>query len=118
MCMRYNEAAARSSVLRIMARRLYPVMVETYLGRPPTGRSAAETAPAVEVALALREKGWHRYRIRFGLTRPFGSLRSSTGARRPNGAHLFSNLDCGGEGQEWPSCRRRKRSLPRLPFRN
>jgi len=52
-------------VLALMPKRLYPVLVETYQGRSPAGLSAPATAKPVEVALALREKGWAPYRIRF-----------------------------------------------------
>ncbi len=42
-----------------------PVLVETYQGRYPTGLSASDRAKPYEVALALREKGWAPYRVRF-----------------------------------------------------
>jgi hypothetical protein len=61
----YRDAAQRSILLTLMRKRLYPVLVETYHGRSPTGLSAPATAQPVEVALALREKGWVPYRIRF-----------------------------------------------------
>ena len=52
-------------LLALMRKRLCPVLVETYQGRSHTGLSAPPTAQRVEVALALREKGWVPYRIRF-----------------------------------------------------
>jgi hypothetical protein len=52
-------------VLALMLKRLCPVLVETYQGRSPVGLSASPTAQPVEIALALREKGWAPYRIRF-----------------------------------------------------
>ena len=48
-----------------MKKNLCPVLVETYQGRSLAGLSAAATARPVEVALALREKGWEPYRIWF-----------------------------------------------------
>lgn len=48
-----------------MRKRLYPVLAETYQGRFPTGLFAAVTAQPAEVTLALREKGWAPYRVRF-----------------------------------------------------
>jgi hypothetical protein len=48
-----------------MAARKYPVLVETSLGRAPAGFSASPAAQPVEVSLALREKGWTAYRVRF-----------------------------------------------------
>jgi len=52
-------------LLTLMRKRLYPVLVETYQGRSPAGLAAPATAQPVEVALALREKGWVPYHIRF-----------------------------------------------------
>jgi hypothetical protein len=52
-------------VLALMRKHLCPVLVETYQGRSPSGLSAPPTAQPAEVALALREKGWMPYRIRF-----------------------------------------------------
>jgi hypothetical protein len=43
----------------------WPVLVETYRGRSQTGLFAPDNAQPSEVALALREKGWVPYRIRF-----------------------------------------------------
>ena len=40
-------------------------MVETNRGRLPTGLSAAECAQPYEMSIALREKSWAPYRIRF-----------------------------------------------------
>ena len=60
-------ARRRGRVLALMRKRLCPVLVETYQGRSPTGLSAPATAQPAEVALALREKGWVPYRIRFDL---------------------------------------------------
>jgi hypothetical protein len=48
-----------------MRKRLFAVLVETYQGRSSAGLYAPATAQPVEVALALREKGWVPYRIRF-----------------------------------------------------
>jgi hypothetical protein len=48
-----------------MRKRPCPVLVETYQGRSPSGVYAAPTAHPVEVALALRRKGWVPYRIWF-----------------------------------------------------
>jgi hypothetical protein len=48
-----------------MRKRPCPVLVETYQGRSPSGIHAAPTAQPVEVALALRQKGWEPYRIWF-----------------------------------------------------
>jgi hypothetical protein len=42
----------------------YPVVVETWRGRSPAILSSPSTAEPVEVAMALREKGWQRYRVR------------------------------------------------------
>ena len=56
---------ARDLLLALMQKRLCPVLVETYQGRSPAGLSAFTTAQPAEVALALREKGWVPYRIRF-----------------------------------------------------
>jgi hypothetical protein len=52
-------------VLALMRKRQCPVLVETYQGQFPAGLYAPPTAQPVEVALALREKGWAPYRIRF-----------------------------------------------------
>jgi hypothetical protein len=52
-------------VLALMRKRPCPVLVETYQGRSPSGIYAAPTAQPVEVALALRQKGWEPYRIWF-----------------------------------------------------
>jgi hypothetical protein len=41
-----------------------PVLIETSQGRTQSGLSAAKTAQPVEVALALREKGWTPHRVR------------------------------------------------------
>jgi hypothetical protein len=48
-----------------MRKRVCAVLIETYQGRSPAGLFASRTAQPVEVALALREKGWEPYRIRF-----------------------------------------------------
>jgi hypothetical protein len=48
-----------------MRKRPCPVLVETYRGRSPSGVYAAPTARPVEVALALRQKGWVPYRVWF-----------------------------------------------------
>jgi hypothetical protein len=45
----------------------FPILVETYRGRFPTGLSAPESAEPYEVSLAVRAKGWVPYRIRFDL---------------------------------------------------
>jgi hypothetical protein len=48
-----------------MRKRQCSVLVETYQGRSFSGLAAPPTAQPVEVAIALREKGWVPYRIRF-----------------------------------------------------
>ena len=48
-----------------MRKRHCPVLVETYQGRSPSGVYAPPKARPVEVALALRQKGWVPYRIWF-----------------------------------------------------
>jgi hypothetical protein len=48
-----------------MRKRNCPVLVETYQGRSLSGVYAPPKARAVEVALALRQKGWVPYRIWF-----------------------------------------------------
>jgi hypothetical protein len=48
-----------------MRKRLCLIFVETYKGRLSTGLFAPDTAQPYEVALALRDKGWTPYRIRF-----------------------------------------------------
>jgi hypothetical protein len=48
-----------------MRKRLCPILIETYQGRFAAGLYAPPTAQPAEVALALREKGWEPYRIRF-----------------------------------------------------
>jgi hypothetical protein len=48
-----------------MAVRKCPVLVETSLGHASAGLSASSAAQPVEVSLALREKGWSAYRVRF-----------------------------------------------------
>jgi hypothetical protein len=45
-----------------------PVLVETDRGRRLAGFSIASSATPVEVSLALREKGWRAYRVRFDLS--------------------------------------------------
>jgi hypothetical protein len=50
-------------VLALMRRRLCPVLVETYRGRPPSALNAPPPAHPAEVTLALRERGWVPYRI-------------------------------------------------------
>ena len=52
-------------MLALMRKRRCPVLVETYQGRLPSGVYAPPTAHPTEVTLALREKGWAPYRIRF-----------------------------------------------------
>jgi hypothetical protein len=52
-------------VLTLMRKGQCSVLVETYQGQSPAGIFAAPTADPAEVALALREKGWMPYRIRF-----------------------------------------------------
>jgi hypothetical protein len=42
-----------------------PVLVETWQGRTQSGLSAPKHSQPAEVALALREKGWTPYRVRF-----------------------------------------------------
>jgi hypothetical protein len=42
----------------------YPVVVETWRGRSPANLSSPSNALPVEVAMALREKGWEPYRVR------------------------------------------------------
>jgi hypothetical protein len=46
-----------------MRKRNCAVLVETYQGRSPSGVYASPTADPIEVALALREKGWAPYRV-------------------------------------------------------
>jgi hypothetical protein len=41
------------------------VLIETYRGQSPSGIFAPQNAQPVEVALALRAKGWMPYSIRF-----------------------------------------------------
>jgi hypothetical protein len=48
-----------------MAARKCPVLLETSLGQTSAGVSASPAALPVEVSLALREKGWTAYRVRF-----------------------------------------------------
>jgi hypothetical protein len=48
-----------------MAARKCPVLVETSLGHAPAGLSASPAAQPVDISLALREKGWTAYRLRF-----------------------------------------------------
>jgi hypothetical protein len=48
-----------------MSARKCPVLVETSLGRTSAGLSVSPAAQPVEVSLALREKGWTAYRVRF-----------------------------------------------------
>jgi hypothetical protein len=48
-----------------MRKRHCPVLVETYQGRSPSGVYAPSKARPVEVALALRQKGWVPYRVWF-----------------------------------------------------
>ena len=48
-----------------MATRRYPVLVETSHGRAHAGFSVPGNTAPVDVSLALREKGWTAYRIRF-----------------------------------------------------
>jgi hypothetical protein len=48
-----------------MRKRDCPVLVETYQGRFPSGVYAPPKAQPVEVALALRQKGWVPYRVWF-----------------------------------------------------
>jgi hypothetical protein len=48
-----------------MAVRKYPVLLETSLGSTSARLSVSSTAQPVEVSLALREKGWTAYRVRF-----------------------------------------------------
>ena len=47
-----------------MHKRRVPVLVETSLRRTPTGVFAAETDAPAAVALRLRDKWWHPYRVR------------------------------------------------------
>jgi hypothetical protein len=58
-------ARRRGRVLALMRKRLCSILVETYKGQSSAGLSAPATAQPAEVALALREKGWMPYRIRF-----------------------------------------------------
>ena len=48
-----------------MTARKCPVLLETSLGHASAGLSASPAAQPVEISLALREKGWTAYRIRF-----------------------------------------------------
>ena len=48
-----------------MRKRQCPVLIETYQGLFPAGLRAANVAQPSEVALAVREKGWTPYRVRF-----------------------------------------------------
>ena len=58
-------ARRRDRVLALMRKYLCPVLVETYRGLCPSGLAVPPTAQPAEIALALREKGWVPYRIRF-----------------------------------------------------
>lgn len=49
-----------------------PVLIETSRGRSPAGFSALQAAQPVEVARALREKGWTPYRVQLMLKQPCG----------------------------------------------
>ena len=59
-----DDTAARNDV-RTMAKRRYPVLVETSQGRARAGLSVHGNAVPVDVSLLLRERGWTAYRIRF-----------------------------------------------------
>ena len=48
-----------------MRKQRWPIFVETYRGRLLTGLSAPENAQTCDIALAVREKGWAPYRVRF-----------------------------------------------------
>ena len=50
-----------------MRARKCPVLIETNSGQTRTGISASSSSTPVDVSLALKEKGWTPYRIRFDL---------------------------------------------------
>jgi hypothetical protein len=47
-----------------MRKRRFPILVEASSHRTPTGVFAAPDDEPAVVALKLREKGWHPYRVR------------------------------------------------------
>jgi hypothetical protein len=47
-----------------MRKRRFPILVEASSQRTPTGVFAAPNDEPAVVALKLREKGWHPYRVR------------------------------------------------------
>jgi hypothetical protein len=59
------ERGLEAKCSRLMRKRLCLILVETYTGRRSSGLFASDTAQPYEVALALRDKGWAPYRIRF-----------------------------------------------------
>jgi hypothetical protein len=51
-----------------MRKQRFPVLVESSAHRTPTGVQAAINDEPAIVALRLREKGWHPYRVRLDET--------------------------------------------------
>jgi hypothetical protein len=51
-----------------MRKRRFPILIETSRHRSPAGIFAAPEDEPAAVALKLREKGWHPYRVRLDET--------------------------------------------------
>jgi hypothetical protein len=65
--MRYRPQRGRREN-HAMRKRRFQILVETSSQRTPTGVFAAPDDEPAIVALKLREKGWHPYRVRLDET--------------------------------------------------
>ena len=62
--LRVTDLSGKAGESHAMRKRRFPILVEASSQRTPTGVFAAPDDEPAVVALKLREKGWHPYRVR------------------------------------------------------